>query len=270
MMIMTMNTIRKKIKYLLGVLVLVSLSWFLVVSNEERDETPVAVKETPLVEEPIVPEVTLEPFPIVQELPTRHLISDVPFTVQAPFAEWYDPIFQDACEEASIVMAEVWVEGTVLTRAIAKERITKLASHQKKQYGHSVDTGIDDTAKLLREVLGVDTSSVKRGIEIGDIQEAVSEDQIVIVPTDGRKLGNPNFKAPGPPRHMLVIVGYDRETHEFIVNDPGTRRGEGYRYPETVLYGAILDYPTGKHATATSKDKVMLMVWRPDGDALQK
>jgi hypothetical protein len=243
-----------------GLILVASMSYFSP-SNIETVSLPVGVN---------VSEVISEPLPIVQELPTRHLISGVPFTVQAPFAEWYDPIFQDACEEASIIMAEAWVERTVLTRAIAKERITKLASHQKKQYGHSVDTGIDDTAKLLREVLGVDTSSVKRGIEIRDIQDVVSEDQIVIVPTDGRKLGNPNFKAPGPPRHMLVIVGYDRETHEFIVNDPGTRRGEGFRYPETVLYGAILDYPTGKHATATSKDKVMLMVWRPDGDALQK
>ena len=93
-----------------------------------------------------------------------------------------------------------------------------------------------------------------------DIKKALSENRLVIVPTDGQKLKNPNFTQPGPPRHMLVIVGYDDTTREFITNDPGTRKGEGYRYSQDVLYEAILDYPTGKHLPVTSSDKVMLTV----------
>ncbi|KKU51956.1 MAG: hypothetical protein UX75_C0058G0008, partial [Candidatus Moranbacteria bacterium GW2011_GWE2_47_10] len=34
---------------------------------------------------------------------------------------------------------------------------------------------------------------------------------------------------------------------EFITNDSGTRNGEGYRYGENVLFGAVRDYPTGNH-----------------------
>ncbi len=253
-----------------GVIALGGLSWLLVVSNEGRDETPAVADVAGPPAEP-TPALPGEPEPVpVPVLPTRHLIAGVPFTVQAPSANWSDPVFQDACEEASILMASAWVNGTTLTPRIAEARISALAQYQVKRFGHSVDTSIVDTESILRDFLMVETAEVKRGITATDIREALADERIVIVPTDGRKLGNPNFRAPGPPRHMLVIVGYDTVTDEFIVNDPGTRKGEGYRYPTAVLVDAILDYETGKHAPATSKDTVMLMVWRPDGDTLQK
>lgn len=268
MMNMKMN--QKKISYFMSVIVLAGLGWFLVVSNEERDETPAVadVVVPPAEPAPVLP---AEPEPVsVPVLPTRSLIVGVPFTVQAPSANWSDPVFQDACEEASILMASAWVSGTTLTPRIAEARISALAQYQVKRFGHSVDTSVVDTDATLRDFFKIETTQVRRGITAMDIQEALADERIVIVPTDGRKLKNPNFRAPGPPRHMLVIVGYDTVTDEFIVNDPGTRKGEGYRYPTSVLMDAILDYETGKHAPATSKDKVMLMVWRPDGDALQK
>lgn len=268
MMNMKMN--QKKISSLLGMIVLGGLSWFLFVSNEERDEAPALTKVTTSLVEP-TPVLPGEPEPVpVPALPTRHLIAGVPFTVQAPSANWSDPVFQDACEEASILMASAWVSGTTLTPRIAEARISALAQYQVKRFGHSVDTSIVDTEAILRDFLSVETTEVKRGITATDIREALADEQIVIVPTDGRKLRNPNFRAPGPPRHMLVIVGYDTVTDEFIVNDPGTRKGEGYRYPTAVIIDAILDYETGKHVPAISEDRVMLIVWRPDGDALQK
>ncbi len=37
----------------------------------------------------------------------------VPFIVQAPRAQWIDPRFQDACEEASLCpLAHAWLNGT--------------------------------------------------------------------------------------------------------------------------------------------------------------
>lgn len=192
-------------------------------------------------------------------LPASWLIPDVPFTVQAPFGEWGDPTFQDACEEASMIMAEAWATGETLTKESAKAKIQALATFQKKKFGHAVDTSIQDTAWLLNEYFHV-FGTVRTSIEKEDIKKALSENRLVIVPTDGQKLKNPNFTQPGPPRHMLVIVGYDDTTREFITNDPGTRKGEGYRYSQDVLYEAILDYPTGKHLPVTSSDKVMLTV----------
>jgi hypothetical protein len=112
---------------------------------------------------------------------------------------------------------------------------------------------------MLDQYYGV-MGEIQTDISIADIQEALANHRIVIVPTDGRKLKNPNFKQPGPTHHMVVIIGYDQQTKELITNDPGTRKGEGYRYPEMVLYSAILDYATGNHVPVTSTAKVMLTV----------
>lgn len=224
--------------------------------SEKNDISPQEKIELPLIPEVIEEQVLPEE---KKPLPTSWLIADVPFTVQAPFAEWSDPIFQDACEEASLVMANAWANGETLTRESAKASIQALATVQKKKFGHSVDTSIHDTAWLLDEYFHV-FGKVQTDIKKEDIKRALSENRVVIVPTDGRKLKNPNFTQPGPPRHMLVVIGYDDATEEFIVNDPGTRKGHGYRYDEDILYEAILDYPTGKHLPVTSTDKVMLTV----------
>src|SRR5437016_6068593 len=40
----------------------------------------------------------------------------VPFTVQAPFADWQDPRQEDACEEASALMAVYWAQEKTLTK----------------------------------------------------------------------------------------------------------------------------------------------------------
>ncbi len=227
----------------------------------ERKET---VPTEEAVDEVSVPEpsavVLVEEQKPVISLPISFLIPGVPFTVQAPLGQWQDPIYQDACEEASLAMARAWVQGKVFTKQGVTEEIQKLTLFEKKKFGQSVDTSIEDTAWLLENYYDITTGSVERGVTIESIKQAVASEKIVIVPTDGRKLKNPNFKQPGPTRHMLVIVGYESEKKIFIVNDPGTRKGEGYRYDEDVLYDALIDYETGNHVPLTSTDKVMLTI----------
>jgi len=53
-------------------------------------------------------------------------------------------------------------------------------------------------------------------------------------------LNNPNFKQPGPIYHMLVIKGYN--SWEFITNDPGTRKGNSFKYPYSTLINAVHDW----------------------------
>jgi len=53
-------------------------------------------------------------------------------------------------------------------------------------------------------------------------------------------LGNPYFRTPGPIYHMLVVKGYDED--EFITNDVGTKRGDGFRYKYDRLISAIHDW----------------------------
>ncbi len=240
--------------------VILGVMYFLMTKKKEpeqqRENTNIVRQESPREEAkeivPVIPE------PVVQ-IPISYEIS-VPFTVQAPYGEWSDPIFQDACEEASVVMAAFWMDGIKLTKESAKNTIETLAKLQKKKFGHSVDTSIEDTAWLFRELSPQGSAAVERKVTIERMKAVLAEGNILILPTDGRILKNPNFTEPGPPRHMLVVTGYDDTTEEFIVNDPGTRKGEGYRYTQVVLYDAILDYPTGKHIDAPSTDKVMIVV----------
>lgn len=189
---------------------------------------------------------------------------DVPFTVQAPFAEWSDSHFQNACEEASLLMIAYWFENKPLTKNDAKESILKMESYEEKKFGTYIDTSLADTQTILSEYLNIPDSSLQNDITKEDIVRALEEGNVVILPADGRKLQNPNFRQPGPPRHMLVVTGYDPESKEFITNDPGTRNGKNYRYKEDVLFSAILDYPTGDHIPATSVRKNMLLVKNPD------
>ena len=59
-----------------------------------------------------------------------------------------------------------------------------------------------------------------------------------------------------------MIRGYDSDKGEFITNDPGTKRGELYRYDQDVLYNAIRDYPSGYHKPITRIEKTMILVWK--------
>lgn len=261
-----MKMMNRMTKILFSCAVLVVIGYVVLRQEEVADiQTPTPALQ-PVVsmlpsEESIVVEAESEPV-IPLPAPKEYRIKEVPFTVQAPYAEWSNPIFQDACEEASLIMAAAWIEEKSLTKEGSKQTIAALAAYQTELRGHAIDTSIEDTRDLLKNFFEIETAIVQRDVTIDDIKEVLRTDSLVIVPTDGRKLKNPNFTAPGPPRHMLVIVGYDDVTNEFIVNDPGTRKGEGYRYQQSVLFDAILDYPTGDHVAATSTDKVMLTVWQ--------
>jgi len=69
--------------------------------------------------------------------------------------------------------------------------------------------------------------------------------KILIVAVNGDLLANPNYQIPKPANHKLVIVGCDENSQEFISHDPGTSRGEGYRYDYEKLIEAMTNYPTG-------------------------
>lgn len=196
-------------------------------------------------------------------VPESSLLGNVPFTVQAPFGEWNISTFQNGCEEAAVVMAAYWVSGKPLTQDIAKQEIIALTRFEDKKHGQSIDTSAKDTEALLKEYYGVTTSEVRINITLVDIQEALTDGALVIVPADGRKLMNPNYKQPGPTTHMLVVIGYDAEKKEFVTHDSGTRKGQDYRYQEDILYKAIRDYPTGDHLPVKGIRKNMIVVSKP-------
>ncbi len=189
------------------------------------------------------------------------LVENVPFTSQAPLAEWDDPRQQDGCEEASALMSVYWAKGLELSQKIAKDEILKISKYQENNYGNYVDTSASATAsRIIMGYFRYSNVRVVNGIEIDHIINELGKGNLVIVPTDGQKLYNPFYNPPGPERHNLVIKGFDYNTNEFITNDPGTRRGEDYRYNKNILYNAIRDYPTGDHEPIKEVKKAMIVI----------
>lgn len=205
--------------------------------------------------------ITITPTPSPTPVQKLIYIPDLPFTSQAPFGDWNDPRQQDGCEEAASLMAVYWARSQPLTPQSALDKILEIAQYQVDNYGSFVDTSAIDTQKrIIRGYFGFDNSQVVSIETVQGLITPLSQGKLVIVPTNGRLLGNPNFTAPGPERHNLVLRGYDPVKKEFITNDPGTRRGENYRYPQDILFNALRDYPTGDHLPITSFEKTAIIV----------
>lgn len=236
-------------------------SKFFEIENQYQPLSLGISEEIEIIEEPI------SPLPIVEEkenLPeaplVQNILLEVPFASQAPFANWQDDIFQNACEEASILMAIRWVEGKSLTKEEAEKEIRAISEFELKTYGHYHDRSAADTAQLIKDYFNYENIEVVDNIDIDDIKRELGYGNLVITPVNGQKMNNPFYTPPGPLEHMLVIIGYDSKSKEFITNDPGTRHGEKFRYPEAVLEAALRDYLTGRHEPFEEIKKVMIVV----------
>ncbi|NTW27312.1 MAG: hypothetical protein HGA36_03240 [Candidatus Moranbacteria bacterium] len=190
----------------------------------------------------------------------------VPFTVQAPFGKWDNPLFQNGCEEASIAMAMNWVRGKTFTAKSAEKEILDISAWEDKTFGQAVDSSVDDIARILREHYGYQNFEVMKDVNLDDIKLQLKSSRVVLVPMNGKILANPHFTPPGPDQHMLVVVGYDSEADEFITNDPGTKFGANYHYAVSKFMDAIWSYPSGaEHAIYPGRQKskkAMVSIWK--------
>ena len=188
------------------------------------------------------------------------VLLNVPFTSQAPLADWIDPRHQEGCEEASLLMAWLWINGQNMTKDEAEKTIEDMAAFELYTYGNFRDTNSYDTARVMKDYYQYEKTEVKINPTIEDIKNALRQGKLVLVPVNGQKLNNPNFKRPGPTTHMLVIKGFDNSKNQFITNDPGTRLGESYIYDYPVVYDAMVDYPTGDHLSQDDRPKSMIVI----------
>jgi len=194
-----------------------------------------------------------------KEAAKTYLIEQVPFTPQAPHAVW-DAVHKEACEEASALMAARYFKGGrsgLIGADNAEAEIQQLVAWQKEKFGYFEDTDVAQTAQILREYYGIDQVAVRYDISIEDILNEVGKGKLVIVPAAGRRLGNPFYTPPGPLYHMLVVIGYTRD--QVITNDPGTRRGLGFRFNQDVFFNAVHDW-TGNKDTIETGRKAMIVV----------
>jgi hypothetical protein len=190
-----------------------------------------------------------------KKLPEK-IIIDVPFTSQAPFGKW-DAYHEEACEEASLLMVAYFVQEKKLTPSVAEKEIQALIAYEIKNTKGYEDSTADQTAKLGADYYGLKNLRVVYDFTMEDLKKYLALGKPIIVPAAGRLLGNPNFKAPGPLYHNLVLIGYDGDT--IITNDPGTRKGQNYRYSLKTLYNAIHDFPGDKNRIMTGQ-KAMIVV----------
>ena len=192
---------------------------------------------------------------VPEEAPEKFLLQ-IPFTAQAPTGNW-DELHNEACEEASAIMAAAYFAGDtrkVLPAPEVEKQLADLTDWQEKRFGYSLDTTAAETAEMIREVYHLKADIVNDYTQ-KDIQDALFAGKVIIAPINGRLLGNPYFRQPGPIYHMIVIRGYTKT--ELITNDPGTRNGENYRYSFATIKNAAADW---NHDTNTIDAGKSLMI----------
>lgn len=188
-------------------------------------------------------------------IPAKVLIS-VPFTSQAPFGKW-DIYHEEACEEASLIMVEYFLQNKKLTPAIAEKEIQNLIAYEIKTAEDYKDSTAQELATLGEKYYSIKKFQVVYDFTAEDLKKYLAKGRPIIIPAAGRLLKNPNFKSPGPLYHNLVLTGYDGNT--IITNDPGTKKGENYRYNIEIIYNAIHDFPGDKNKIETGR-KAMIVI----------
>lgn len=177
--------------------------------------------------------------PVLARLP-RSVDLAVPFTSQAPHANWAQP-WQDACEEASALMVHAFFAKQTFTKDSANAELLKIVDWENTTFGDYKHTTAEQTAQMLREYFSEKKVRVVTNPTVTDLKNELAAGHPIIIPAAGRMLGNKNFTGAGPLYHMLVLRGYDWHGN-FITNDPGTRRGQGFKYKEKILMNAIHDW----------------------------
>lgn len=108
--------------------------------------------------------------------------SEVPFTPQAPHANWDDIVYQEGCEEASILMAIYWAKGENLTESIANDEIKNISDFEQELLSVFRDTSISDTAEVMGRYFSFENYRVEENISLSDIFTELRNGNILIVP----------------------------------------------------------------------------------------
>ncbi len=225
-----------------------------VTSNTASSEASVVneplINAAPEVQEDAIKEDTEE---IVDKPISASAQLDVPFTSQAPHANWDLP-YQEACEEASILMAARYLQARDIADAEDADSAILQLVNFGTEIGYPIDTTAAETADTLEQFYGLQTQLIE-DFTIDDIKQAIANGNPVIIPFAGRQIGNPYYTSPGPLYHMMTIIGYTEST--IITNDPGTKRGAEYSYSYDTILNAAHDWNNGNVDTGK---KVMIIV----------
>ncbi len=186
--------------------------------------------------------------------PPASVLIKVPFSPQAPNANW-DALHEEACEEMSLIMVRHYLDGVPLSSADAEKEVQAMIAWEHAN-GYGDDVTIAKLGDIAKALYGSHVR-VLENVTADDLRRELAQGHPVIIPAAGRLLGNPYFSGEGPWYHMLVVTGYIE--NGFITNDPGTKRGEKYLYTKDVLLAAIHDW-TGVKEEITQGQKKALVI----------
>lgn len=191
--------------------------------------------------------------------PIKKINHLMPFISQAPKGKW-DKIHEEACEEASLLLAHYFIKGRELVLSEeAESDLQKLLNFTQNVYPKKEDINIQELNEVAKRYFNYENFKILLDPKEIDLENILKNKSIIIMPASGRTLKNPYFKNPGPLYHMLVISGFDSERKVFITQDPGTKRGKNYEYPYEIIIDSIHDFDSNKEEILKGK-KVILIV----------
>ncbi len=186
-----------------------------------------------------------EPSPILEQTVIKNVLPDtinlaVPFTSQAPEGNWDQP-WQDACEEAAVLMLDAYYKQYDLSVLFAKEELQDMVDWEEaKSWGGSIS--IERVQQVTEHYVGTG-GRIIQDPTVDQLKGLLAAGHPILAVADGKTLENPYFTNGGPVYHALVIKGYT-PTH-FITNDPGTRHGADFQYTYDNLISSLKDWNNG-------------------------
>lgn len=224
---------------------------FIASEEEETVETRFIASE---IEEEFVEETVSEEAETLAVTVPGEMKLDVMFSTQAPLKDWGMP-YQEACEEASLIMAYYYFAEKYLDRPIMNDEILDLVAWEEERFGYYKDTTLAETQMVADEYFSLDTEMTTNVTE-ENIKYQLNQGNLLVLPFAGKMLENKYFSGDGPLFHMLLVKGYDHKN--FITNDPGLLTlGENFEYSYKNLLESVHDWNGGE---VNSGRRVMLIV----------
>ena len=182
--------------------------------------------------------------PKTAEKKIADLVLEVPYVNEAPQGVFTGP-WKNACEEASISMVEGYYLGKkTIKKNEAEEFMSMLFEKENILHGSNSNSDAARTIEIINKYYSYG-AFINENPTIEEIKSEINQGRPVLTPNYGFGLENPNipFLLSGSSYHMVVVIGYNDETREFITNDSGdAKTGAGYRYGYDLFMLAIRDY----------------------------
>ena len=191
-----------------------------------------------------------------KEIIKNNVDLEVQFYPQSPFWKW-GPIFEDTCEEASVLLALNYIRGDEMTREEFRDELLDMVDWQNEIFWDYKDTDVEQTAYILKKYFDFSNYDILEKPSLEDIKRELSNENIIIAPLFWAWF-NPNYTWVWPDYHFVVIKWYDEEN--FIIHDVGTKQWEDYTSSHTEVLERLHDF----HETDIRKWEKKLIVLKKD------